>query len=181
MRSKFCVLVLALCVGVAIYPWVAGATTLDISDQNSRITFKGEHAGMAFSGTFEEWQSRLILPPSKSPSIEAVFELASAKTGDWTYDSTLPEEDWFNIEKHPKGKFQATDITSNAAGFHVKGELTLKGIGQPVEFQLIGDAERGFKATIVVDRLAHKIGYESDPNAEWVSQEIILDLIINHP
>ena len=154
------------------------AEKFEASNSNSQLTFSGQHAGMDFSGEFEQWQSVLVLPPAKSPSISATFILSSAKTGDWTYDSTLPEEDWFNTKRHPEGRFVSNSISVISNGYAVSGELSLRGITKPVEFDLIGNTQTGFKANIVIDRLAFDIGLESDPSAEWVSREITIALTI---
>jgi len=159
--------------------FASGAETITASSSNSELTFNGEHAGMPFSGTFEQWQSTLILPPAESPTITATFELSSAKTGDWTYDSTLPEADWFNTEVHPKGAFTSLHIAPSPKGVDVSGELTLRGITKPIEFSLEGSRKMGYTATITIDRLAFDIGKESDPDAEWVSRDIVLRLTIN--
>lgn len=156
------------------------AQTIKASNTNSKLTFDGEHAGMPFSGIFEQWQSTLTLPPSQPASIIATFVLSSAKTGDWTYDSTLPEADWFDIAQYPTGKFISSSMSTTPQGFDVSGELTLRGITKPVKFSLLGSLENGFTANITIDRLMFDIGKESDPDAQWVSRDIGLSLSI-HP
>lgn len=158
--------------------WGVSAHTLEATNNNSQLVFSGEHAGMTFSGIFERWQSTLVLPPAQSPSITATFDLSSAKTGDWTYDSTLPEADWFHTDAHPEGQFMSNNIKVTEEGFAVEGQLTLRGITQPVEFRLNTVETGGFTANMVIDRLEFDIGLESDPDAEWVSREILLSLTI---
>ena len=58
------------------------------------------------------------------------------------------------------------------------GHLTLRGISQPVSF-LLKDNGATLSANFSVNRLAHKIGFESDPDAEWVSKEIDMTLLLN--
>lgn len=180
MRIKRKIILKAILVAIfGMSVWGLNAETLQASHKNSALVFSGEHAGMKFSGKFESWQSTLILPPAESPSITATFDLSSAKTGDWTYDSTLPEADWFNTDQHPEGVFTSNAIKATETGFTIKGELTLKGITAPVTFDLEGAIGSGFKANITLDRLTYDIGVESDPDAEWVSREINLELSIN--
>lgn len=152
---------------------------ISISQDNSRLRFSAEHAGMPFEGKFELWNATLRLPPLENPNISASFELSSAKTGDRTYDTALSEGDWFDIENHPQGSFNATSISvlADNGGYFVDGELTLRGITKPIQFELIR-ASSGFKADINIDRLAFNIGLDSDPDAEWVSRYIKLSLTI---
>ena len=145
--------------------------TFKVSSKNSEVAFSGEHAGMTFSGIFEKWEASLNLPPHSNPKIEANFDLRSAKTGDSTYDSTLPEGDWFDVENHPKGHFNSTKITPKGDDFEVEGTLELRGVSKPVVF-LLEDKGSRYEAKFEINRLKYNIGMESDPDAEWVSETI---------
>jgi polyisoprenoid-binding protein YceI len=150
------------------------------NQNNSSIGFSGEHAGMPFEGVFEKWEATLTLPPAQNPEISATFYLASAKTGDRTYDSTLPEGDWFDIENTPKGEFSSTQIDLISPNrYVVKGKLTLRNITNTVEFEMVKKGN-SLHANIDVERLAYKIGLDSDPDAEWVSPviEVKLDIAL---
>jgi polyisoprenoid-binding protein YceI len=159
-----------------IYPPQAFAQEkLLVSAKNSQVSFAGEHVGMTFSGIFNKWNAELILPPETSPKIIATFDIASAKTGDSTYDSTLPEGDWFDVANHPKGIFESSQIVAKDDDYEVSGTLTLRGISQPVSF-LLKNSSTVLTASFNIDRLAFNIGMDSDPDAEWVSKEINMTL-----
>lgn len=150
---------------------------INASNKTGKVTFEGEHVGMTFKGVFEKWQATITLPPSAQASIQAVFDLASAKTGDSTYDSTLPEGDWFDVKNHPKGYFESSSITYNDNEYKVVGTLTLKGVALPIHFVLVDD-NNTLRANFVIDRINYSIGLDSDPDAEWVSRDISLGLSI---
>nr|WP_297349978.1 YceI family protein [uncultured Glaciecola sp.] len=150
---------------------------LSVDAKNSQVTFAGEHVGMAFSGVFNKWNAELILPPETSPKIIATFDVSSAKTGDSTYDSTLPEGDWFDVENHPEGVFESSQIVAKGDDYEVTGALTLRGISQPVSF-LLKNNSATLTASFSIDRLAYKIGMDSDPDAEWVSKAIKMTLTL---
>ncbi|MFC4701906.1 YceI family protein [Glaciecola siphonariae] len=170
------ILAIALwCVASACY------ARFEINNQNASVAFSGEHAGMTFSGKFEQWTGSIILPNANdSGSIETTFDLSSAKTGDFVYDETLPEADWFDVENHPTGSFVSRSVTAAADGFSVSGELTLRGMSKPVKFTLKKDGGR-LKATLPIKRLDYNIGYDSDPQAEWVSEDILLKIDVPAP
>lgn len=151
--------------------------TIKADAQNANLQFSGEHAGRPFDGQFNHWQATLILPPEAEPRIEAKFSLGSAETGNAMYDETLVEEDWFNVKETPTATFYATDLSASEEGYLVNGELSLRGVTQPVSFALIRSA-KGLSAKFKIDRLNFGIGKESDPDAEWVSREISLTLTI---
>ncbi len=160
-----------------VFTGIANANTIIANNTNAELAFAGEHAGMKFDGIFKKWQSQLVLPPAANPSIAATFELASAYTGDSTYDETLPESDWFDVENFPQASFNATSIGQVGSGYQVVGELILKGKTISVKF-LLETKGSDLVANFIIDRLAFGIGLESDPEAEWVSREISMTLRI---
>lgn len=149
-----------------------------VDNTNSKVTFSGEHVGMKFSGVFEKWQASLVLPPAANPSINAIFELTSAKTGDFTYDSTLPEGDWFDTNNHPKGRFTSQSVELVENGYKVSGNLELRGVTKPQSFML-KQAGKTLTAQFTINRLDYGIGLDSDPDAEWVSRDIVMGLKLN--
>ncbi len=171
VRLYFC-LVMPMCLAAAFPTY---SKSYEMNHKDSEVTFSGEHAGMVFSGIFEKWQAQLTLPPATDPKITAIFQLASAKTGDFTYDSTLPEGDWFDTVNFPVGKFESSQINKADRGYQVQGMLTLRGISKPQTFILF-ESDEGFSAQFNIDRLAYQIGYDSDPEAEWVSRDIVMEL-----
>lgn len=148
---------------------------IDVDNTNSRVSFSGEHVGMVFNGVFEKWKASLILPPQSNPAIDATFYVKSAKTGDFTYDSTLPEGDWFDVNNHPVARFTSESIELSSKGYKVTGTLALRGVSKPQSFELKRD-DKTLKAQFVINRLDYGIGLESDPDAEWVSQDIVMKL-----
>ena len=178
-------------------------TELDINDSAGTVSFSGKHAGMTFNGEFESWTATIHLPNSSqamqghsqghskdhsqgnsqgnsqvSPAfVKADFDLSSAETGDSLYNETLLEGDWFDVENHPRGGFESESVVSTAEGHEVIGNLTLRGKTLPISFILQQEDGR-LLASFDIDRLAYGIGVESDPDAEWVSQFINLQLNI---
>lgn len=157
-----------------------------IDKAQSQITFSGTHAGSAFSGTFSDWQADIQVDPAHPEQGHVVvdFAPASAHTGNLMYDGTLPQADWFDVKNHPKAHFASRQITSKADGlYHVLGDLTVRGITQPIAFDVrLSDITKPpvrIQARFTIVRLAYDIGRQSDPSAAWVSAEIpvVLDLV----
>ncbi len=150
---------------------------------NSVITFTGVHAGNEFQGTFEDWEAVITFDPDKleDSHVRVVIKTASAKTGDKLYDGTLPETDWFDVKNHPEAVFESETISKNDDDtYNVSGNLQIKEQVKPLSFDfsltdLTADpvtVEAGF----IIDRLDYGLGVKSDPSAEWVDQDISLQL-----
>ncbi|MFT6388704.1 MAG: polyisoprenoid-binding protein YceI [Cellvibrionaceae bacterium] len=157
---------------------LAQAQLIKANENNGELTFSGRHVGMSFKGVFAKWQAELILPPAEQVSINAKFYLSSAKTGDSTYDQTLPEGDWFDIANYPTAEFKSNNIVATNTGYQVKGIFTLKGISNEVSFLLV-EEDAQLTSIFDISRLDYNIGVESDPKAEWVDKTISMSLRIN--
>lgn len=149
-----------------------------VDPDRSHIQFAGEHMGKAFTGRFGAWTAAIDFDPAKPEAsvINVVIDLASARTGDATYDKTLPTDDWFDTARTPKATFRATKVRATGPGTYVaNGTLAMRGVAVPVTlpFQL---AIKGDVATmsgqVTLKRIDWGIGKGSDAGGDWVSLAI---------
>ncbi|MEM6781706.1 MAG: YceI family protein [Pseudomonadota bacterium] len=164
-------------------PISAQAKNYIVDHGKSTLSFSGTHAGKEFTGVFEEWSAEISFDPEdlESSSARVVINTATAKTGDKMYDGTLPQGDWFDVKNHPEAVFESTEITTNEDGsFQMSGNLTIKQITNPVSFNFtltdVGVSPLQVDAAFDIDRLTFDIGKKSDAKAEWVAQNIGLQL-----
>lgn len=144
----------------------------------SSIGFAGEHAGNKFKGVFETWEAKIIFDPADLSGSKALVtvNLGSAKTGDTTYDKTLPTADWFNIAATPSGVFETTGFRAlGPETFEADGTLTIRGIKLPVvlafTFKAEGDTAK-LTGKTTLKRADFGIGKGSDGDGTWVSLDI---------
>lgn len=155
-----------------------------IDHGKSHIRFSGTHTGEAFTGAFKKWDGTIIFHGNKPEESHAriAIDLASAETGNKTYDKTLPQADWLNSAKESDAVFETTAFRSlGSDAFEVEGNLTIRGVTLPVTLKatITIDGDVGtFKAATTVNRLAYNIGKQSDAKAEWISQDIPLDIVV---
>ena len=90
----------------------------------------------------------------------------------------LKSDDFFSTEKNPKATFVITTITGDKEQYTVKGNLTIKGITNEVEFpatiQKVGN-ELTAKAKILVDRTKFDIKFRSGNFFENLGDKAIED------
>ncbi len=92
--------------------------------------------------------------------------------------SHLKSDDFFSTEKNPKATFVITAITWNKDQYTVKGNLSIKGITNEVEFPAtiqMGDNKITAKAKIVVDRTKFDIKFRSGNFFENLGDKVIED------
>lgn len=96
----------------------------------------------------------------------------------------LKSDDFFSVEKHPTATFtitEASPIAKAPAGqpnYNVKGNLTIKGITNPVSFPAtitVKDGVATAKADVTVDRTKYDIRYRSSNFFENLGDKAIYD------
>lgn len=77
-----------------------------------------------------------------APSIEGVVDATSITTFAAERDAHLQSPDFFDTERYPELRFESTSVQATGDGLAVQGNLTIKGVTQPVELRgsIVGPA-----------------------------------------
>jgi polyisoprenoid-binding protein YceI len=163
--------------------WIVDAGT-------SRIAFSGTLSGRAFSGSFQRWVADIIFDPDQLPSSKAVvrIDLASATTGNATYDKTIPTPDWLDTKRSAVAVFETTSFRIAAPGrsepdgrYEADGTLEMRGGKLPVTlaFDLKIDGGMAWiSGRTSLKRLDFGIGRMSDPEGVWISLDIQVEITL---
>ncbi len=156
-----------------------------VNKTQSRVAFEGLHEGDRFQGFFKNWDAKIKFNPEalSDSFVQARFKTDTATTGNIMYDSTLLEEDWFDVETYPEALFESGHMSLNDDGsYKIQGLLTIKDISHPISFDVkISDLSQtpvSVNGAFSIDRLSYQIGVSSDPEGEWVSTEIKVQLTL---
>jgi polyisoprenoid-binding protein YceI len=115
-----------------------------LQDERSRYVVKTSskiefHATSTFAkvvGVLHSWEANMKMPVGKFADAFLVLEIeaASVTTGSGLRDKELKGKNFFAVQDHPKIHFASKSITAGDAPtkFHMDGELTIRGITQPV-------------------------------------------------
>lgn len=167
-----------LAADMAAQKWIVDPAT-------SEITFSGTHADNEFTGKFNSWTADIEFDPAhlEQSKVLATIQTGSASTGDKTYDGSLPAPEWLATKALPTATFESKNFRQTGdTTYEVDGTLTLKGVVQDITlpFSLTIEGNKAvMEATTTLDRFIYKIGTESDPKAEWVSQVITVGIKLN--
>ena len=109
-----------------------GTWTLDLA--HSELSFTVRHLAISkVRGTFTDFEVTVVTPEDPSQlSVIASVDMSSVHTGQEARDNHLRTSDFFLVEEHPRMTFTSTGITTEGDGFALSGDLTLRGITQPV-------------------------------------------------
>ena len=147
----------------------AGTWAIDAS--HSEVGFSVRHLMVSkVKGNFESFEGSLTIgeDPLQS-SVQVEVDLSSINTRDAQRDGHLKSGDFFQVETFPKLTFTSTAVKPSGSDFTVLGDLTIKGVTQPVELDLEfngvgpdpwGGTRAGFSAETVISRKEYGIDFE---------------------
>ncbi|WP_406829546.1 YceI family protein [Pedococcus sp. KACC 23699] len=135
------------------------AGTWNVDASHSELGFTARHLMVTkVRGKFNEFEATANVADDVAAStINATVQLASVDTGSADRDAHIKGEDFFDVEKNPTMTFTSTQVTDDT----LKGDLTIKGVTKPVEFDLEfnglatdpwGNQKAGFEATTEINR-----------------------------
>ena len=150
----------------------------------SEIRFSGMHDGNTFTGTFGNWDASILFDASapEDAQVEVTVATGSANANQKLYTDSLKSPEWFNVANFPSASVEIVGITSTGDQRYTStARLTLKEtmIETPFDFELSidGDAAR-MTGQAVLQRKPLNLGQQSDPNADWVSEDVTVDVIV---
>ena len=151
--------------------------------ERSEIRFSGVHDGNEFSGTFEDWSADIAFDEAnlESAAAEVIVQTSSARTGTKLYDDSLDSAEWFNIVEYPGATAYLADFESTEDGYSATLSLTLKDLTVEAPFAFtLTPTESGTVMTgaTTLDRTSLNLGQASDPNGDWVSQTVSVDVTV---
>lgn len=140
------------------------AGTWVIDPAHTQIGFVARHAMITkVRGTFDTFSGELAINPDAPDQSKVTFtaDLASVNTGVADRDGHLRSADFFDVENHKDMTFESTEVSINGDSGTLKGNLTIKGITQPVTVDVeiggvtkdpFGNVRAGFEGTATISR-----------------------------
>jgi polyisoprenoid-binding protein YceI len=165
----------------------AGAWKIDTS--HTQLGFSLKHLGIStVHGMFTEYGGEATIGSDlESSSIELTAATKSVNTGNAWRDEHLVGEHFFDSENHPQMTFRSTSVSAAGDRYKLVGDLTIKGITKPVEFDLDfhgtsvfptdESTHAGFLATTTIRRSDFDVSYGVPLASDEVNLRIDAQLI----
>ena len=132
--------VLLVCATVAMASPLQDDQTRYVVKTSSKIEFHSSSMFAKVVGVFHFWEANMKMPADKFADASLVLEIeaASVTTGSGLRDKEVKGKNFFAVEEHPKIRFASKSIIadSSPSKFHMDGELTIRGITQPVSVSI---------------------------------------------
>ena len=111
---------------------IAPAGTWNLDPIHSRVDFEVSYLAGTFKGHFNEIAAELTVDDERA-TLEGTTKVASIDVNEENLTAHLQSPDFFDAEQYPELRFTAEDIRLDGDGqVSVDGELTIKGVTQPV-------------------------------------------------
>jgi polyisoprenoid-binding protein YceI len=170
------------------------AGTWEVDPTHSALEFVARYAMFTLvRGRFTSFSGTVVIDPPhpQATQIDVDIDASSVDTAMAVRDAHLLGADFFDVERHPKLSFRSRGATVLAAGrYTVSGELTIRGITQPVRLvvdvlgrapDVLGNPRLGLKATAKVQRAVWGITWNAPVLGGGVAlaEEVDLELDVS--
>ena len=168
MKSKLIILSLLLMANNYLY----AQSTWKFDKSHSIIQFKVSHLMInEVSGSFKVFDGSVksTVEDFDGSDIEFSAESNTLSTDNEKRDGHLKSEDFFNAGKYPELIFKGK-LVRIGGKYHLKGELTIRDITKPIEFEVKyngtvqdpwGNTVAGFKVSGSIDRFDYGLKWNS--------------------
>ena len=165
--------------GLLVFGQSLSAADWNMASSTSSVSFSAIQQGSPFEGEFASFTAQIQFDRADpaSGSIVGVVETGSVRTGDSERDRTLLDREWFDPNNHPESRFESESIEATDTGFRANGQLTLKGVTQPVSmdftFEDTGSGTTAhFSGAFELERLQFGVGEGFWSDTSWTSNEV---------
>ena len=107
--------------------------TWNIDPVHSQVGFAVDYMVGTFRGSFSPVQGTLAVTDDGAAELKGSAQAAGIKVQDENLATHLLSPDFFDAERTPDIGFSAADVRRAGDDVTVNGELTIKGVTQPVE------------------------------------------------
>lgn len=170
--------------GQAVSTEAAFAPNWTVNPDASSITFSGTHDGNTFSGTFTNWDAAIQFDPvaPEESEVQVTVSTVGAQASQKLYTDSLPSPEWFNTAAFPTASVEILNVAAlSETSYTSTARLTLKDITVDADFPFtlqIDGAQAQMTGQAVFQRTALDLGQSSDPNADWVSEDVTVDVVV---
>ncbi len=159
------------------------AGALGVTPENSKIEFIGSKVTGKHEGVFEKFTGWLTVDGDKAETTKAFIEIdmASLKTENEKLNTHLKTDDFFSVEKFPKGTFIVTGVKAGGekgATHTITGNLKLRDVEKSVSFPATIDVKKDLvsaKAEFAINRKDWGIVYAGKKD-DLIRDEVVIKL-----
>ncbi len=166
----------------------AGAESLAINGENSKVEFTGSKVTGSHPGGFKTFTGTIDYVPGKieSSKVSVEIDVNSLYTDQEKLTGHLKTPELLDAGKFPKAHFTTTEIKAGGAGgatHTLTGNLELHGVKKSISFPakvMVSDASVDATAEFVINRKDFGIIYPGKPD-DLIKDEVVIKLTLKAP
>ena len=166
----------------------AGAETLAINPENSKVEFVGSKVTGSHNGGFKQFSGTIELAKEgvQNSRVTIDIDTNSLFTDTEKLTEHLKTPDFFDVAKYPKANFTSTKIepaTTTGATHTVTGNLDLHGVKKTISFPAtiqVAPDSASVNAEFSINRKDFGINYTGKAN-DLIRDEVVLKLTVKAP
>jgi polyisoprenoid-binding protein YceI len=111
---------------------IAPLGTWSTDPVHSTVGFEVDYLAGTFKGTFRDAAATLTISEDGRTALEGAAKVSSVDVKDENLNAHLQSPDFFDTESHPELAFRAEDVELEGAELAIDGEITIKGVTNPI-------------------------------------------------
>lgn len=141
-------------------------STYTVDTERSTIDWTAKKVGGGHTGTIKITSGSLVHNGKSLTKGSFLINMSSITSDNARVTTHLKSDDFFAAEKNPNSKFEITKVTpAGADRVNIAGNLTIKGITQPIAFPATVKAQKNIIVAVAngvrVDRTKYDIKFRS--------------------
>lgn len=169
-------------------PQTAGAETLPITPENSKIEFVGSKVTGSHNGGFKQFTGTIELAKEgvERSRVTIDIDTDSIYTDNERLTGHLKTADFFDVPKHPKANFTSTKIepaTTAGATHTITGNLEMHGVKKSISFPAtiqVAPDSASVNAEFSINRKDFGINYTGKAD-DLIRDEVVMKLTVKAP
>lgn len=165
------------------------AATLKLNTQSSQVKWEGKKVLYKHTGSLKAKDGKVEINGNKITGGTINIDMTSLKVEDITDSKDnaklvghLKSDDFFSVDKHKVATYKITKIKENGGAYEITGDMTIKGITNPVTFTTkdtkVTDKSVTIKGQLAVDRTKFDVKFASGSFIENLGDKAIHDNFI---
>ena len=161
-------------------------STMNVDVAESKVTWLGKKVTGEHTGTIKIASGGLQFNEDKLVGGSFEIDMKSIENADvenQEYNQKLvghlKSDDFFGVEKYPRAILVVTDVNQKSASkYHVKGDITIKGITKSIEFPVevsLMESKAVASASLTIDRSEFDVRYGSGSFFDGLGDKMIYD------
>jgi polyisoprenoid-binding protein YceI len=161
------------------------AGTQNVDASKSSVTWVGKKVAGQHTGTIAIKEGNLVVDNGKITGGKVVIDMSTIVNLDQTDPAMnaklvghLKSDDFFGVVKFPTAELAVTKVVSNGNNHTFSGNLTIKGVTNPVSFTATSSKDgknTTYKGVLTVDRSKFNVRYGSKSFFNDLGDKVIYD------